>query len=198
MSFGLSRLGEPLARFLAANPLINVEVCLSDARVDLVADGFDVALRIGRLADSSLIARKLCDFELLFVAGPPWLAAHGVPKHPGDIAPEHMFFYDNGRDQGLLRLNKGREEVTLRAEGRLRANNADVTLASVAAGIGVAILPDFIAKPALNAGKLTQILDGWQTPPIALYLLTPPGRLRPRRVTALLEFLTKTFTVRTV
>lgn len=198
MSFGLSHLGEPLARFLAENPQIDVDVCLSDSRVDLVADGFDAALRIGQLADSSLIARKLCDFELLVVAGKPWLDAHGLPSHPTDIEPRQIFSYDNGRDQALLRLSKGGDEVTIRAEGRLRANNADVTLASVENGIGVAIVPDFIAIPALNTGKLTRILDGWKAPPIALYLLTPPGRLRPRRVAALLEFLTKNFTVRTV
>jgi DNA-binding transcriptional LysR family regulator len=198
MSFGLTHLGEPLARFLAANPQIDVDVCLSDSRVDLVADGFDAALRIGQLADSSLIARKLCDFELVMVAGQAWLDQHGDPNNPGAIRARDLFAYDNGRDPSLLRLTGPEGEVTLRLDGRLRANNADVMLASVAAGIGVAILPDFIADPALKAGRVMQILRNWRAPSIALYLLTPPGRLRPRRVTALLEFLAESFTVRTV
>jgi DNA-binding transcriptional LysR family regulator len=198
MSFGLTHLGEPLARFLAAYPLVNVDVCLSDARVDLVADGFDAALRIGQLADSSLIARKLCDFELVLCAGASWLAAHGTPQHPSDIEPHQAFPYDNGRDQPVVRLTGSGGEAMLRLSGRLRANNADVMLASVMAGIGVAIVPDFIAKPALSDGRLIRILEQWHAPPIALYLLTPPGRLRPRRVTALLEFLAENFAVRTV
>lgn len=198
MSFGLSHLGEPLARFLAANPQIDVDVCLSDQRVDLVADGFDAALRIGQLADSSLIARKLCDFELVMVAGRAWIDRHGDPNNPSAINSRDIFAYDNGRDASLLRLAGPEGEVALRLDGRLRANNADVMLASVEAGIGVAILPDFIAHPGLSSGKLTRILTRWRAPPIALYLLTPPGRLRPRRVTALLEFLTENFTVRTV
>ncbi len=198
MSFGLAHLGEPLARFLAANPQIDVDVCLSDARVDLVADGFDAALRIGQLADSSLIARKLRDFELVMVAGPAWINRHGDPNNPGAIDPRQIFAYDNGRDASLLRLTGRDGEVTLRLDGRLRANNADVMLASVAAGLGVAIVPDFIADPGLKDGSLVRILADWRAPPIALYLLTPPGRLRPRRVTALLEFLAENFAVRTV
>ena len=180
MSFGLSHLGEPLARFLAAHPQVNVDVCLSDTRVDLVADGFDIALRIGRLADSSLIARKLCDFELKIVAGQAWIDSHGTPQHPNNVAAHQVFAYDNGRDQPLMRLSgpPGHGEAPLRLDGRLRANNADVMLASVAAGIGLAIVPDFIANPGLKAGKFVRILGNWQAPPIALYLLTPPGRLR--------------------
>jgi DNA-binding transcriptional LysR family regulator len=198
MSFGLSHLGEPLARFLAANPQIDVDVCLSDSRVDLVADGFDIALRIGQLADSSLIARKLCDFELVMVAGEEWLARYGTPRHPAEIEAHQIFAYDNGRDPSLLRLTGPGGEFAMRLEGRLRANNADVMLASVAGGIGVAILPDFIANPGLKDGRFIRILGNWQAPSIALYLLTPPGRLRPRRVTALLEFLAETFTFRAV
>jgi DNA-binding transcriptional LysR family regulator len=198
MSFGLTHLGEPLARFLQAYPQIDVDVCLSDSRVDLVADGFDAALRIGQLADSSLIARKLCDFELVLVAGQPWIDRRGDPANPGSIGPRELFAYDNGRDSSLLRLHGPDGEVTLRLEGRLRANNADVMLASVAAGLGVAIVPDFIAEPALKTGSVVRILRNWQAPSIALYLLTPPGRLRPRRVTALLEFLAQSFTVRAV
>lgn len=92
MSFGIAHLGEPLARFLAAYPQVTVDLCLSDARVDLVADGFDAALRIGQLTDSSLIARKLCDVELLIVAGTSWIAAHGEPRNPGDLDPRQAFF----------------------------------------------------------------------------------------------------------
>ena len=198
MSFGLTHLGEPLARFLGANPQIDVDVCLSDERVDLVADGFDAALRIGQLADSSLIARKLCDFELMLIASAGWIEAHGTPSHPADIEPHQIFAYNNGRDPSLLRLTGPGGEFALRLDGRLRANNADVMLPSVEAGVGVAIAPDFIAGPLLTSGKVTRILEAWKAPPIALYLLTPPGRLRPRRVTVLLDFLTENFTVRTL
>ena len=198
MSFGIAHLGEPLARFLAAYPQVSVDLCLSDARVDLVADGFDAALRIGQLTDSSLIARKLCDVELLIVAGATWIVAHGEPQHPNDLDPRQAFPYDNGRDQPLVRLAGPGGEAMLRLEGRLRANNADVMLASVAAGIGIALVPDFVARPYLDEKRLVRILANWHAPPAALYLVTPPGRLRPRRVTALLDFLGENLAGRTV
>jgi DNA-binding transcriptional LysR family regulator len=198
MSFGIAHLGQPLARFLASYPQVTVDLCLSDSRVDLVADGFDAALRIGRLADSSLIARKLCDVELLLVAGSPWLAEHGMPNHPGEIDPGQAFPYDNGRDQPVVRLTGPEGEAVLRLGGRLRANNADVMLESVAAGVGVAVVPDFVAETGLKNGRFVHILSDWRAAPTALFLLTPPGRLRPRRVTALLDFLTENLTVRTV
>ncbi len=198
MSFGIAHLGEPLARFLAAYPQVTVDLCLSDARVDLVADGFDAALRIGQLADSSLIARKLCPVDLILCAGQPWLAGHGQLRHPADIDPRHAFPYDNGRDQPSVRLTGPAGEAVLRLDGRLRANNADVMLASIAAGIGIALVPDFIARPWLADDRLVQILPEWRAPPVALYLLTPPGRLRPRRVTALLDFLNEDLAFLTV
>lgn len=193
MSFGLSHLGEPLAAFLAEHPGVQVELALSDARADLVAYGFDLALRIGTLEDSSLMARRLRTVRLHACAAPTWLARHGLPAHPRDLPPEAVIAYANSREAPRATFTKRQEQIVLPLAGRLRANNADVSLPSVFAGLGVAILPDFIAQPHLESGALAVILSDWALPELGLFLVTPPGRLRPRRVELLLQYLTDTF-----
>jgi DNA-binding transcriptional LysR family regulator len=190
MSFGLAEVGPIVADFLADNPEITVELDLSDAQVDLVGEGFDVALRIAALPDSSLRARKLRDVQRVIVASPAWVARNGDPAHPSEIAPSQLFGYSNlpRRSTITLRHHDGRE-ATLMLEGRLRTNNGDVALAAVEAGLGVSLAPDFIVKAGLAANRLVSILDDWSFPDIALHLVTPPGRLRPRRVSALIDHL---------
>ncbi len=190
MSFGLAEVGPVVARFMAENPAISVELNLSDSRVDLVGEGYDAALRIGTLADSSLIARKLRDVRRPIVASPTWVAAHGNPQHPADIAPDALFGYTMSPSSPQLVLTHadGRE-ATLKAQGRLRANNADVMLDALDAGLGVAVAPDFIVASRLADGRLVEVLADWVLPPIGLHLVTPPGRLRPQRVEVLLGFL---------
>jgi len=190
MSFGLAEVGPIIADFLAAHREITVDLHLSDAHVDLVGEGYDVALRIAALPDSSLRARKLRDVERLIVASPSWIAAHGNPVHPSEIPAAELFGYSNQppRSPVVLQHPDGRE-ATIMSEGRLRTNNGDVALASVEAGLGVSLAPDFIVRAALAQGRLVQLLVGWRSPPIALHLVTPPGRLRPRRVDALIDHL---------
>ncbi|UVO54854.1 LysR family transcriptional regulator [Sphingomonas sp. SUN039] len=191
MSFGLAEVGPVVAQFMAEHPAISVELNLSDSRVDLVGDGYDAALRIGALADSSLIARKLRDVRRPIVASPSWVAAHGSPQHPGDVPADALFGYTMSPTSAQLVLthNDGRETV-LKTQGRLRANNGDVMLDALEAGLGIAVAPDFIVASRLADGRLVEVLKEWALPPIGLHLVTPPGRLRPRRVEVLLGFLT--------
>jgi len=190
MSFGIGAIGPIIADFLSAFPGIAVEMHLSDAQVDLVGDGYDAALRIGTLPDSSLRARKLRSVSRLVVASPDWRDRHPELGVPADLNPRDVFGYTNlPRTRQIILCHPDGREAAFAAEGRLRANNADAMLAAVEAGHGVTLAPDFIVRPALEAGRLVTILDAWSAPPVALYLVTPPGRLRPRRVTALLDFL---------
>lgn len=193
MSFGISHVGPVIARFLAAYPNVSVDLNLSDARVDLVGNGFDVALRIGALGDSSLLARALRPVDIGLYASPRYLDTHGVPQHPRDLAAHQLFAYDHARSRQALRLVRQDEEAIIQFNGRLRANNADVMIPAVIAGHGIVVLPDFIGEKAKASGSIVRVLEHWHAPASALHIITPPGRLRPRRVEALIEFMADAF-----
>ncbi|WP_293880658.1 substrate binding domain-containing protein, partial [Sphingomonas sp.] len=192
MSFGLSHIGPIIARFLTEFPEINVDLNLSDDRVDLVGDGYDAALRIAALPDSTLRARKLCDVAVRIVAAPSYLERRGIPRHPADLGQHDCFGYAYFSTPEHWRLvhHRSSEVAVIKPGGRLRTNNADAMLPALFAGHGIAIAPDFIIDPSLASGQVVAILPDWSAPVIALHLVTPPSRLRPRRVEALLEFLT--------
>ena len=190
MSFGITNVAPLLAEFLAAHPGIEVDLHLSDARVDIVAEGFDVALRIAELPDSSLRARRLCTIHAHIVAAPRYLAEHGTPTHPAQLGEHRLFGYSNV--VGPWRFHgPGGADVSVRAQGPLTANSGEALLPALVAGLGIARLPDFIVGAALASGALVPILADWAPAPIGLHLLTPPSPLRPARVEALIAFLTK-------
>lgn len=191
MSFGLIELAPILPEFLAAYPQVAVDLHLSDATVDLIGDGFDIALRIAALPDSALVARRLCPVERLLVAAPSYLARHGRPTHPAHLADHACLGYANLPSPETWRfVNAAGEEASVRATGPLRANNADVMLPALVAGAGLTVAPDFIVREALADGRLEAVMPDWKPPPIALHLVMPPGGPRPKRVEVLAEFLT--------
>lgn len=194
MSFGLRHLGPALAEFLTRYPDISVELQLSDQTVDLVAGGFDAALRIGALVDSSLRARRLADVPRLTVGAPAYFERHGRPVEPRDLKRHACLDYaylPGGGWRYLHRLD-GREE-TVKVSGPLVANNTDVQLPTLLAGLGVAIVPVFMIEQELADGRLEAVMFDWTPPPIGLHLVTPPSTPRPSKVTALVEFLAERF-----
>lgn len=195
MSFGLRHVAPLLPDFLRDFPEIDVTIDFSDAPVDLVAEGFDVALRIARLGDSSLRARRLCDVRILMVATPGWLDTVGRPTQPTDLEAHKSFIYTNTSAPGTIRLREERtgREVFLAQTGRVRANNAEGFLPSVLAGVSYGIFPEFMIHEALERGELEVILPEWQIPPIALYLVMPPSPLRAARVSVFMNYLTDRF-----
>ncbi|MDB5407165.1 MAG: LysR family transcriptional regulator [Rhodospirillales bacterium] len=192
MSFGLSEIAPLLPDFLAEFPDVTVELHLSDALVDLVGAGFDMALRIAALADSSLLARRLCAVPRSLVAAPSYLERRGRPTHPSELADHACLGYAYLPSPEIWRFtNAAGEEAAVRPAGPLRANNADALMPALLAGLGLAVQPQFIVDQALADGRLEQVLPGWSLPPIALHLVTPPGGPRPARVEALAEFLAR-------
>ncbi|RZT47630.1 LysR family transcriptional regulator [Sphingomonas sp. BK036] len=190
MSFGVKNVAPLLAEFLAAHPGIEVDLHLSDARVDIVAEGFDIALRIAELPDSSLRARRLCTIRTHIVAAPRYLEVNGTPTHPAQLGEHKLFGYSNV--VGPWRFHgPGGAEVSVRVHGPLTANSGEAIMPALVAGLGIARLPDFIIETCLASGALTTILCDWAPAPIGLHLLTPPSPLRPARVEALIEFLTR-------
>ncbi|MEG3082971.1 LysR family transcriptional regulator [Sphingomonas sp. PB2P12] len=188
MSFGITNVAPLLAEFLAEHPGIEVDLHLSDARVDIVAEGFDVALRIAELPDSSLRARRLCTIHAHLVAAPSYLAAHGTPTHAAQLGEHKLFGYSNIVGPWRFHGPDG-ADVSVRAQGQLTANSGEAIVPSLIAGLGIARLPDFIVNVHLASGALVTILDDWAPAPIGLHLLTPPSPLRPARVEALIDFL---------
>jgi len=188
MSFGISNVAPLLATFLKEHPGVEIDLHCSDARVDIVAEGFDVALRIGELADSSLRARRLGDIAAHLVASPAYLAEHGTPTHPNELGEHRLLSYSNVTGPWRFR-HPGGAEVSVRPQGPLTANSGDALVPAVLAGLGIARLPGFIIGPYLTGGQAVEILQDWTPPPIGLHLLTPPSPLRPARVEALIAWL---------
>jgi len=188
MSFGLTHLGPILADFLLVHPGIQIDLHLSDARIDIVAEGIDIALRIADLPDSSLRARRLCPISLYVVASPAYLAQRGRPTHPAQLAEHACLIYSNATAPWRFSGPDG-SEAALRPDGPLRANSGDAMLPALRAGLGIGLLPGFICDTDLAAGTLEAILPDWRLPPVALHLVTPPGSLRPARVEALIAYL---------
>ena len=188
MSFGVSTVAPVIADFLAANPGIEIDLHCSDARVDIVAEGFDIALRIADLPDSSLRARRLCSIATHIVAAPGYLARHGTPSHPGQLGEHRLLGYANVPGPWRFRSTDG-TDISIKAHGPLVANNGEALVPALLAGLGIARLPGFIVGPHLAAGALVEILPAWAGQPIGLHLLTPPSPLRPARVEALIAYL---------
>ncbi len=190
MTFGVTHVAPLIAEFLAAHPAIEIELALSDARVDIVAEGFDVALRIAELPDSSLRARRLRSVASHIVAAPAYLERYGTPRHPGELGDHRLLGYTNITGPWRFR-GPGGAEVAVRASGPLAANSGDSLMPALIAGLGIARLPDFILGDTVADGRLVEILPEWRPAPVGLHLLTPPSPLRPARVEALIAFLSE-------
>lgn len=192
ITFGIRFVSDAIADLLTEHPGIQIDLRLSDARVDIVADGFDIALRIADLPDSSLRARRLAPVKARVVASPSYLQAHGTPLHPADLAHHACFLYANAIGAWQFRKADG-EEAAVRPAGPLITDNGDAMMPALLAGLGIARLPDFIIDRELADGRLVEILGDWSPMNIALHLLTPPSTLRPARVELVIEFLSQRF-----
>ena len=194
MSFGVTHLGPVLPGFMAEHPEVTLDLHFSDALTDVVADGFDLALRISSLPDSSLLARRLCAVRILLVGAPAYFAQHGQPAHPRELASHRALRYVHARVGEAWRFRHARDgEFAQVVPSALRVNNAEALVPALRAGLGLALQPEFLAWEDLRAGRLVQALPAWQVDPIALHIVTPPGRAKPARVQALVEYLARVF-----
>ena len=192
MTFGVKKIAPLLPAFLEQYPEVSIDLHMSDATVDLIGEGFDLALRIARLPDSSLVARRLCPMPRYTVAAPSYLKRHGRPTHPMHLAEHKCFGYAYLSTAGVWHYsNAAGEQASVRPAGQLRVNNGEAVLPAVIAGLGIADLPDFIIADAIASGEVEVILKGWSQPEGAMHLVMPPGGPRPARVEVLTEFLVK-------
>lgn len=190
MSFGLRWVAPLLPEFFRLYPEISIDLHLSDATVDLVGDGFDAALRIAVLPDSSLVARRLCGVSPVVLAAPSYLARHGEPRHPRELNGHHCLGYAYRRRQDIWHFtNSAGEEESVTPSGPLRVTNADALVPMLLEGLAIAELPEFMAAEHLATGRLTAILTDWSLPKGGLYFITPSARTRPAKVGVLADFL---------
>ncbi|MDF3983392.1 LysR family transcriptional regulator [Luteibacter sp. PPL201] len=188
MAFGMRWVAPALPGLLTHYPDITIDLHLSDAAVDIVGEGFDAALRIAALPDSSLAARRLCAMARFTVAAPAYVARHGMPGHPNDLDPAHCLAYAFRAGSDVWRFRNGTHEAVVHPQGRLRVTNSEALLPYLLAGEAVAELPEFMAAEYLRDGRLVEILPGWEQPGGGLYFVTPTTRHRPAKVEAVASY----------
>jgi DNA-binding transcriptional LysR family regulator len=194
VSFGLLHLGPALAGFACAHEHVGLTLTLDDRIVDLVEERFDVAIRIGRLADSSLVTKKLCTTRLVLAATPAYWDRQGRPGHPDGLGSHALFAYTLGAEPRTWRFaGPDGKEASVTARGRLAANNGDVLRAAALAGTGVVLLPDFLIGPDLQAGRLEEGMTGWQGPTIGVHAVWPSQRHMTARLRSFVDFLSGAF-----
>lgn len=193
-SFGVRHLAPALVEFLNLYPHISVQLALSDQFIDPVADGFDVTLRISERRDNpSLIEHEIIEAHRVLCASPAFINAHGSPAHPRELADMPCLHYGNLPTGNSWRLEKGREQVDVRVNGILCANNADVLNDAACAGLGIALLPKFIANTNLRDGGLVTLLDDYSAPAIYLSLVYAPSRHLSTRIRVFVQFIQEWF-----
>src|ERR1700761_3280532 len=194
MTFGVKVVAQILPEVLKQYPDVSIELHLSDAMVDLIGEGFDAGLRIARLPDSSLIARRLCAAPRYTVAAPSYLKQYGRPTHPMHLAQHRCFAYAYLSTPNIWHYTTAAgEQASVRPAGPMRVNNGEALIPALVAGLGIADLPDFIVGEAIAAGEVEIILKGWKQDEGAVHLVMPPGGPRPARVEVLAEFLAAQF-----
>ncbi|MGO4303663.1 LysR family transcriptional regulator [Cupriavidus sp. RAF12] len=189
MSFGLHWVAPLLPGFFRMYPEVSIDLHLSDALVDLVADGFDAALRIAALPDSSLVARRLCAVTQFVVASPEYLRREGRPTHPRELIDRPCLSYAYRARSDVWRFtNDAGEEEPVMPTGPLRATNSDALLPTLLEGLAIAELPEFIAGEYLADGRVEAILTDWSLTKGGLYFVTPSARARPAKVAVLSDY----------
>lgn len=190
VAFG-RRVVVPLAlEFMQQNPQVQIDLSFEDRYTDLVASGIDVALRLGKLADSSLGARTLGVNPWVLVASPTYLKKHGTPRRPSDLKEHATLIYSSVQGNDLWRLrNASGEAVSVPVTGRLRSNNLSALLAAARSHMGIAALPWYVAHESLKAARVVEVLKTCRLPEQEIHAVYPSPRLVPQKVQAFIAFL---------
>lgn len=196
VTFSIAHLGAPLSTFLTLNPDITVELQLNDRVVDIVDEGFDLAIRISRkLKDSNLIAAKLCTSRTVISASPGYLARNGTPAHPRELLGHQCLRYSNlGPAQEWTFIDpKSAELIQVAVGGRIITNNGEVLRSAAVLGEGIISGPSFITAEDIKAGRLVPILTDYAGPPFGIYAVYPPNRHVSAKVRQLVDHLRRTW-----
>ena len=194
VNFGVRHVAPAIAAFLAEHGEVRFDVSLSDRVVDLVEEGFDLAIRIGAPGADNLVARKLGETRLVPCASPGYLAEHGAPKTPEELAGHNCFTYEYVRPRNVWRFrDHSGAERTVRVSGRLHSNNGDLLAEAAASGAGIVFEPAFIVGPDVRAGRLVPLLQEFVPAPVPIYALYPSRKHLSAKVRRFVEFLIERF-----
>jgi DNA-binding transcriptional LysR family regulator len=189
LSFGPTHFASVLAEMARRHPQLHVHTAYSDRFVDLVAEGFDCAIRVGYLQDSTLVARCVGPLYGKLVASPDYLDAHGAPEVPGDLAAHEALMQGTEAWQFM----DGDEVITVHPRGRFKADNGTALIAAAVAGLGIAWLPDGLTRDYVASGALVPVMTRYPPPPAGIYVIRPPGQHPSLKVRALTELLIECF-----
>jgi DNA-binding transcriptional LysR family regulator len=198
VSFGATQLTPALLNFAAAYPEVSLDVSATDRMVNLVEEGFDVGVRIGQLADSSVIARKLAAVRMVTCAAPAYLQAAGMPATPQDLSKHEAILDNNMRDPTVWTYGgqgggQGGESFEVRVQGRLKFGGADACVAAARRGLGITRTPAFAAADDLRAGRLTPLLCAYEAQLIHVHAVYPHARHLAAKVRAFVDFLAERY-----
>lgn len=189
LSFGLTHFAPIFAQMAQRHPQLHVHTCYTDRFVDLVAEGYDCGIRIGSLADSSLVARRIGPIYGKFVASPDYVRTHGAPETPEALLAHEAIMQGTETWQ----MTDGDRIVTVRPQGRFKADNGAALVAAAVAGLGIARLPDGLTNDHLARGTLVPVLTRFPPPPAGIYVVRPPGQHPARKIRVLTEMLIDCF-----
>lgn len=193
VSFGSLHLAPVISRFLARYPEVSVDMTVDDQVVDLVEAGFDIAVRIAELPDSTLIARRLAPARHVVCAAPSYLERAGEPRTPADLQGHNCLTYAYSRLGPEWPFDGPHGPESVGVGGNLQVNHGDGLRAAAVAGLGVALLPTFIVGDDLRAGRLRPLLTAYGTRQLSIYAVYPERRYLPAKVRAFVDFLVATF-----
>jgi len=185
LTFGPTHFAPILAEMARRHPALQIQTCYGDRFVDLVAEGYDCAIRVGYLPDSNLVARRVGPIHGKLVASPDYVSAHGSPETPDDL-PAHQALMQGTEAWQLM---DGERIVTVRPQGRFKADNGTALLAAAMAGLGIAYLPDGLTDAHVASGALVPVMTRYPPPPAGAYVVRPPGQHPARKIRALTAIL---------
>ncbi|MCO5786234.1 LysR family transcriptional regulator [Pseudomonas sp. G11-1] len=189
LSFGPTHFAPALAEMARRHPELQIHTCYTDRFVDLISEGFDCGIRVGTLQDSNLIARRIGPIYGKLVASPSYIKAHGAPETPDEV-PAHQALMQGTETWQFL---DGNQIVTVRPQGRFKADNGIALVAAAVAGLGIAWLPDALTHADLASGALVPIMTNHPPPPAGAYVVRPPGQHPARKIRVLTETLIEHF-----
>ncbi len=193
VSFGMAYLAPLWAAFIERHPKVMLEVTLSDRVVDLVEEGYDLAVRIGRLPNSSLISRQLAKTRLVLCAAPAYLRRHGVPGHPADIARHAVLAYTLLSTGDHWQFEGSGGPVAVKVSPRMRSNSGDTCIAAALQGQGIVLQPTFLVGQHLRSGALVEVLPEYRSTELGVYAVYPSRRHVSPKVRAMIDFLAEAF-----
>jgi DNA-binding transcriptional LysR family regulator len=186
----------PLSSFLAEHPSLDIDVVLDDRDIDLIAAGIDVAVLIGRLADSAMTARKIGQCQRRVIGTPAYFAARGEPQIPADLLAHQAIVYEQRAGGATWAFRQGTSETTVTVSGRVRVNAAEGVREGVLASLGLAIGSEWLFAPELKSGAVISVLDDWALPAVDLWALFPTGRQASAKARAFAGFIESQMAIR--